>query len=1676
MESSVDHEPDERTKIKSSSLSPKVARPKLPTFSPNFRSSKNRPKTDPGHGGEINRAVLDDIMKLKETNYAKHSRLRPSRSHSSKVPQTTTSTPTSPVTGSPSPDGSKSAFSRRQSRSLKLTELTDKLKSGCVSHDASSNIPPLSDLSTAYGTLRKMRNIEDFSQCDESLDSPDMSPEDAGIGHGSEDLLKASSSADDEEGDLFSQEELKDTTSDTCLGKMEDSAHFSDSLPSPDNEKSFTDDGQSMSESDTSSTTSGPFTYQPLTCDSEFFKLAKTAPQRRTGITTLATRGRVQAMYGTSYPSRLAGFQQTDDQDEFASGGQRRYPRRTESVNVSSSGQRKTDRFITHPPHRKTTFKEEGSIDSNGFGSIKSEELPEETTSDQSGDSISVLAAGSVPSSDSQTTNPNESGDYVDLHELNVVAEVSESERFEKKNGKSIKQKSISDPSADKTKAASDIAKEINSSHAHSSPILSRELESGGPLPEFHESDNFNSELKPHSELILHQTSSKFSNPERRISQGDQRCQSPGIDSTIEEGDEIDQSVVYLSESLLKPEKPSYAGSSAPNTPHNQSPTSTLERAPHNLLSVPIPRKPIHRSMSSASVLQRDRRLWGGDKEKDKDVVRKYSINSDDSIPGNINTGTSVPEFATSLGDSGGYLTSSMPDVWKQNSSLFDSPERAQVYAKDKRYHIVQEIYRNEQEYVDALRTLKEKYMIPLKTQRNLDENTVGVIFHMIPEILTHHSIYLNFLDSVWENWDSKSSTVGNIIISCFSKQTVLDSYLSFVENYEKSGSVIENDLLTKSSVSKFIEQCQKDSGSKLSMKDLIVRPIQRIPRYELLIQRLTENTTKDHPDYPLLIQAEKVMHDMALKIGSVSNSQQEEGQHETLKKLELLLITDLAAPDRTYLRHDMVQIMSKKDQCCIWMFSDLIIISSTKRKSGPVTRKVSIILQSPSGQDFAENMKHKICLRVGLDDIEVLKDPSSLSRRSTIEKEQIEEDISLLSQISEITTRLNCTKQSLEEIIKDLGANLTKQLTEHQNRIHSADANKLELQITTQEKVFNLIVVFVSPEKRLSWETSFLDAKHKLSLLSDKRAPEFLQPLQITKTRAGMQFSCAAPIDGVNANGYREVWVCNSDGYVGHMCLLSLQPEPIVTLNTPVPGCNARILCICAVPTFCGSRRRSSVKNRRNRTTDTGVAGSTNASCSERPRINIESVDTCMESIGEDAGSPSDSESSDDDAYTMPHQIETEELCVEDEETPTTPPPAPAPKAAAVSSAGNQDNNDPNTTRWMHDTMKSTMWLGTEDGCIHIFLCTDNIKTTKNKLKIQHGAPVYCIIYLDNKVFVSLANGDLIVYRRDLDGQWDTEHPYTRTLGSATYPISKMHAVAGKLWCGSQNNICIVNPLTLKIEHQFVVNPDTSRCVQCIVSSGQGVWVAPQQSSKVNLYHATTYEFLHEINITPAVTQKLQAADDIIRQHKTACLRVTALLICKDLLWVGTSAGVILTIPVPKITSTTTRSTINCPTVTGLVYGHTGHVRFLTSVELPNNTAQKNDLNNSSGTGTAAAAGGSPGTTNTTTGQSSSAHSSNGSTNNGNASQQQQQSLVGNEGSNNVGTLFQERSGTPPPEGNLSLQEIQRRSSMAMTATMATRMLVISGGDGYEDFRNNAANEAAGRDDSTNHLLLWQV
>ena len=61
------------------------------------------------------------------------------------------------------------------------------------------------------------------------------------------------------------------------------------------------------------------------------------------------------------------------------------------------------------------------------------------------------------------------------------------------------------------------------------------------------------------------------------------------------------------------------------------------------------------------------------------------------------------------------------------------------------------------------------------------------------------------------------------------------------------------------------------------------------------LFQRLLVNTQGDHPDYILLKEVETTLHNFAKKIGQLSEHQVEDGQQETLKKLEMLLITDVS-------------------------------------------------------------------------------------------------------------------------------------------------------------------------------------------------------------------------------------------------------------------------------------------------------------------------------------------------------------------------------------------------------------------------------------------------------------------------------------------------------------------------------------------------------------------------------------------------------------------------------------------------------------------------------------------------------------------------------------------------------------------------------------------------------------
>ncbi len=97
----------------------------------------------------------------------------------------------------------------------------------------------------------------------------------------------------------------------------------------------------------------------------------------------------------------------------------------------------------------------------------------------------------------------------------------------------------------------------------------------------------------------------------------------------------------------------------------------------------------------------------------------------------------------------------------------------------------------------------------------------------------------------------------------------MIETYTSFVNNY-KTAQIAIRLCRDFSSFNKFLEQQARDHRGKLTLRDLIIQPVQRIPRYELYVKDFLKCTNLNHPDYQLLLKTQSEIHSLAEQIDQV--------------------------------------------------------------------------------------------------------------------------------------------------------------------------------------------------------------------------------------------------------------------------------------------------------------------------------------------------------------------------------------------------------------------------------------------------------------------------------------------------------------------------------------------------------------------------------------------------------------------------------------------------------------------------------------------------------------------------------------------------------------------------------------------------------------------------------------
>jgi hypothetical protein len=239
-----------------------------------------------------------------------------------------------------------------------------------------------------------------------------------------------------------------------------------------------------------------------------------------------------------------------------------------------------------------------------------------------------------------------------------------------------------------------------------------------------------------------------------------------------------------------------------------------------------------------------------------------------------------------------------------------------------KRGFVIQEIISTELTYLDRLKLTIDYFIKPLKDLKILSEEDVVKQFSFLEMIYDLHS----------ENRIEGSASQNLKFTQLFNAiaQNV-KCYSDYLVNYEPSLQRRAHLLIYNRKFSEFVSQVEKDPRfQNQKLESLLILPVQRIPRYRLLLEQLLKYTPEDHVDYHTVSDALEKICQLAMY-----NNEQIRARENLNKMMEIMMSIeptsriDLFAPsDRKFIKEGnlLKQCRRRYKEFQFWLFSDELL------------------------------------------------------------------------------------------------------------------------------------------------------------------------------------------------------------------------------------------------------------------------------------------------------------------------------------------------------------------------------------------------------------------------------------------------------------------------------------------------------------------------------------------------------------------------------------------------------------------------------------------------------------------------------------------------------------------------------------------------------------------------------
>ncbi|KAJ3162472.1 hypothetical protein HDU86_004954 [Geranomyces michiganensis] len=288
------------------------------------------------------------------------------------------------------------------------------------------------------------------------------------------------------------------------------------------------------------------------------------------------------------------------------------------------------------------------------------------------------------------------------------------------------------------------------------------------------------------------------------------------------------------------------------------------------------------------------------------------------------------------------------------NTSISRAASSESLLGTTKRAKIANEILESERRYVDSLLQLRKTFFEPLMAvvatpSEIIPKKAIQHIFSELPGLINVNTELRKQLENRLEAqpWSSSDGFMGDIFLNL---APYLKMYSSYVKNFNNALSLVTENMARVPAFAQFITKQNADPELKgLPLQSFLIMPVQRIPRYKMLLEDLLKQTDPEHPDYPTLQKSLAKIAEVAVFVNETIR------EHEMMQELIEVqaslhgLNEDLVSPARRLIRRGRVQKISRRRHHARYLIllSDFLIYASPGMLDGQYTfhRKLDLEL-----------------------------------------------------------------------------------------------------------------------------------------------------------------------------------------------------------------------------------------------------------------------------------------------------------------------------------------------------------------------------------------------------------------------------------------------------------------------------------------------------------------------------------------------------------------------------------------------------------------------------------------------------------------------------------------------------------------------------------------------------------